>query len=47
MQDKGYITYNSSLRARVKANNKPWWEKIFEAKDDRKIPELDYSAGSG
>ena len=47
MQDMGYINYNSNLRAKVKRDNKPWWEKIFEARDDRKIPELEYSAGGG
>ena len=31
----------------MKKDNGPWWETIFKARDDRKIPELQYSAGGG
>ena len=47
MQDKGYINYNSTLNAKVKVDNGPWWETIFKARDDKKLPEIEYSAGQG
>ena len=47
MQDKGYINYNSNLKAKVKRDNGPWWETIFKARDDKKLPEIQYSAGGG
>jgi hypothetical protein len=46
--DKGYISKGSSqnLRARVKRGGY-WWENVDMTRDDRKIPDLEYSTGGG
>ena len=44
----GYISKGSSqnLRARIKRGGK-WWENVDMTRDDRKIPDIEYSTGGG
>ena len=46
--DMGYISKGSSqnLRARVKRGGH-WWENVDMTRDDRKIPEMEYTTGCG
>jgi len=47
LQDKELLAHDNVLFCKIKKNDLPWWEQMFEKKDEKKAPEVDYSPGSG
>lgn len=47
MQDTGHVKEKGTMKVQLKRNSGPWWEEIFQARDDRKKPEVEYMAGQG
>jgi hypothetical protein len=48
MIDKGFLTDESNLRGGIeKASDKPWWESMFEKKDAKAKPKIEFNPGPG
>jgi len=47
MLETGKVAEKGTMKVQMKRNNNPWWHEIFQSKDDRKKPDIEYVAGSG
>lgn len=47
MQDEKLLNEQSTLKAGIKKDKGEWWELIFNTKDDKKKPDVEFKPGAG